>query len=56
PGARRYGSRSDPTPSREDLAVTRRLEEAAQMIGINLLDHIVVARHGCISLREYEGG
>jgi len=46
----------DPTPSREDLAVTRRLEEAAQMIGINLLDHIIVARQGCVSLREYEGG
>ncbi len=46
----------DPTPSREDLAVTRRLEEAAQLIGINVLDHIIVARHGCISLREYEGG
>jgi DNA repair protein RadC len=46
----------DPTPSREDLAVTRRLEEAAQLIGINLLDHIIVARQGCVSLREYEGG
>jgi DNA repair protein RadC len=46
----------DPTPSREDIAITRRLEEAAQMIGISLLDHIIVARHGCISLREYEGG
>jgi DNA repair protein RadC len=46
----------DPTPSREDLAVTRRLEESAQMLGINLLDHIIVARHGCISLREYESG
>ncbi len=45
----------DPTPSREDLAVTRRLEESAQMLGINLLDHIIVARHGCLSLREYEG-
>lgn len=44
----------DPTPSREDLAVTRRLEEAAQLIGIHLLDHIVVARRGCVSLREYE--
>jgi DNA repair protein RadC len=46
----------DPTPSREDVAVTRRLDEAATTIGINLLDHIIVARHGCISLREYEGG
>jgi DNA repair protein RadC len=44
----------DPTPSREDVAVTRRLEQAAELIGINVLDHIIVARNGCISLREYE--
>jgi DNA repair protein RadC len=44
----------DATPSAEDLAVTRRLEQVAQTIGIKLLDHIVVARHGCVSIREHE--
>ena len=42
----------DPTPSREDHAVTSRLTEAGKLIGITVLDHIVVARERCISLRE----
>ena len=44
----------DPTPSPQDLAVTRRLEQAAQTIGIKLLDHVIVARGGCVSIREHE--
>ena len=44
----------DPTPSPEDMAITRRLEQVAQTIGIKFLDHIVVAREGCLSIREYE--
>lgn len=31
----------DPTPSPEDLAITRRLEQVAQTIGIKFLDHIL---------------
>ncbi len=34
----------DPTPSPEDRAVTRKLKEAGELIGIRVLDHIVVAR------------
>lgn len=32
----------DPAPSRADIQVTRQLREAAQVIGIDLLDHIVL--------------
>ena len=32
----------DPSPSREDLAVTRRLAEAGNLLGIPLLDHVIV--------------
>ncbi len=32
----------DPTPSREDLALTRRLKSAAELIGIPLVDHVVL--------------
>lgn len=32
----------DPTPSTEDLTITRRLMEAGDMIGIKVLDHIVI--------------
>lgn len=34
----------DPTPSREDIAVTMRLVDAAKILNIRLLDHIVVGR------------
>ncbi|HID21576.1 MAG TPA: hypothetical protein EYP14_04160, partial [Planctomycetaceae bacterium] len=43
----------DPTPSRQDLAITERLEEAGRTLGIDVLDHIIVARRGHLSLREY---
>lgn len=42
----------DPTPSKEDLAVTRRLEDVGKTLGIDVLDHIVVSSGGAISLRE----
>jgi len=32
----------DPTPSSEDLEVTRRLREAGDLIGIKVLDHIII--------------
>ncbi|MBL8891423.1 MAG: DNA repair protein RadC [Planctomycetaceae bacterium] len=41
----------DPTPSRQDLAVTQRLVEAGKLIGIEVLDHIVVGRPNSVSLR-----
>lgn len=34
----------DPTPSREDRAVTDRLTQVGELIGIRVLDHIIVAR------------
>lgn len=33
----------DPEPSRDDEAVTRRLAGAADVVGVELLDHLVVA-------------
>ena len=44
----------DPTPSAEDREVTDRLIRAGQLIGIPLLDHVVVAERGWVSLREAE--
>lgn len=32
----------DPTPSKSDYQITKRIEESAQLIGIELLDHIVI--------------
>ncbi len=42
----------DPTPSREDRAVTDRLKKAGELIGINVLDHIVVGKHQAASLAD----
>jgi DNA repair protein RadC len=42
----------DPKPSREDQLVTQQLTEAGKLLGIQVLDHIVVARNGCVSVRE----
>ena len=44
----------DPSPSREDREVTDRLIRAGQLIGIPLLDSVVVAERGYVSLREAE--
>jgi len=33
-----------PQPSQEDRALTRRLVEAGQLLGINVLDHIILVR------------
>src|SRR5688572_2637986 len=44
----------DPTPSLADIEMTRALVEACQILGIQLLDHVIVARSGAQSLREVE--
>lgn len=33
----------DPTPSEEDVLITKRIQEGLELVGLNLLDHIVVA-------------
>lgn len=42
----------DPTPGEQDIRVTRRLNDVAKLIGIDILDHIVVAAGGTFSLRD----
>ena len=41
----------DPEPSAEDEAVTRRLLEAGQLLGVPLLDHVVIGRGAWVSMR-----
>ncbi|HVH41097.1 MAG TPA: JAB domain-containing protein [Labilithrix sp.] len=42
----------DPTPSKEDIALTAQVGAASQIAGVTLLDHVVVARGGfaCVPL------
>jgi len=42
----------DPTPSRDDVEMTRQMVEAGQLLGIDVLDHIVIGRQSYVSLRE----
>lgn len=44
----------DPTPSREDLLITKRIKEAGSLIGIELLDHIIIGNNCYISFAEQE--
>ena len=39
----------DPTPSREDLDITRRLREVGDLVGIRVLDHVVIGRGRYVS-------
>ena len=42
----------NPVPSPEDIDVTKRLLEAGQILGIDLLDHIIIGDHQFVSLKE----
>ena len=42
----------DPTPSPEDLEVTRRLSEAGELMGIKVLDHIIIGEGAFYSFTE----
>lgn len=42
----------DPTPSPEDVFLTRRLREVGDIVGIPVLDHVVVGRGSYVSLAE----
>jgi len=42
----------DPEPSAEDLAVTDRLRQAGEVLGIPLQDHVVLGESSFVSLRE----
>lgn len=41
----------DCTPSREDIAITKRMVEAGNIIGVQVLDHIIIGKNYC-SLKE----
>jgi DNA repair protein RadC len=42
----------DPTPSPEDIALTRTLVETGKMLDIQVLDHLVIGGNAFISLKE----
>ena len=42
----------DPTPSPEDVAITRTIVQAGKLLGIDVLDHVVIGGDGFVSLKE----
>ena len=42
----------DPTPSQDDLTITKRLVRVGELVGIPVLDHIIVVRSGYLSLKR----
>lgn len=46
----------DPSPSAEDAALTKLMVEAGKLLGVEMLDHIVIARRGFVSLRDRKMG
>ena len=42
----------DPTPSREDLRLTRQLAECARMLDLRLHDHVIIGHGRYVSLAQ----
>ena len=42
----------DVTPSQEDIELTRRMVQAGEIMGIEVLDHIVVGSERFLSMKE----
>jgi DNA repair protein RadC len=42
----------DPTPSEEDLEITRQIVEAGKVMGIEVFDHIIIGEEGYVSLKR----
>lgn len=49
-------STGDPCPSREDVAFTRRMDQDGEILGIQLLDHIVVGEAPAFVSLKQRGG
>ena len=44
----------DPTPSKNDILLTKRVKEAGDLIGIELLDHIIIGNNCYVSFAEQQ--
>ncbi|MBO8161113.1 MAG: JAB domain-containing protein [Thermosipho sp. (in: Bacteria)] len=43
----------DPKPSKEDNKITRRLQEAGNLLGIELIDHVIIGDDSYFSYKEH---
>lgn len=42
----------DPTPSGQDVELTRQLIRAGQLLNVEVVDHVILGRHGVASMKE----
>ena len=42
----------DPTPSKEDINITLRIKECGNILGIQLVDHIIIGNNKFVSLKD----
>jgi len=42
----------DPTPSADDLSMTRQMVEAGRLLDIEVLDHLIIGHGRYVSLKE----
>lgn len=42
----------DPTPSRADIEITRRMIQAGDLLDIKVVDHVIIAEDRYVSMRE----
>lgn len=42
----------DPSPSNEDINITHRLKECGELLGIQLLDHLIIGNEIYVSLKQ----
>ena len=42
----------DATPSKEDIDITKRLKKAGEILGIEVLDHLIITHNNLVSMRE----
>lgn len=42
----------DPTPSADDIEITKRLTEAGKILGIEILDHIIIGNDTFVSFKQ----
>lgn len=45
----------DPAPSRDDIAVTERLKKAGDILGIQVLDHVIIGNDGQFASLKEQG-
>lgn len=46
----------DPKPSEDDLEITKRITEAGKMMGVELLDHVIIATNSVFSFKDEKSG